>query len=119
MKRVISWFVDNSVSANLLMAVLVIGGLLTLVSIRQEEFPAIDTEVIPVEDLATYYGWVGDAEKSLEWVLRAYELSPSGVEPRVIESALFERVREDPRFRRGVDRVRSGIWDRVRAQSGS
>jgi TolB-like protein len=78
---------------------------------------SIFTEVIPAEDLATYYAWVGDAEMSLEWVRRAYELSPRGVEPRVIESALFERVREDPRFRLEVERVRAGIWDRVRTQS--
>ena len=60
---------------------------------------------------------MGDAEKSLQWVRLAYELSPSGVEPRVIESALFQRVREDPHFQREVERVRAVIWDRVRAQS--
>jgi len=78
---------------------------------------SIFTDVIPAEDLATYYAWVGNAERSLEWVRRAYELSPSGVEPRVIESAFFERVREDPRFRREVEQVRAVIWERVRRQS--
>ena len=48
MNRVISWFVDNPVAANLLMAVMVVGGGLTLLSIRQEEFPSIDTQVITI-----------------------------------------------------------------------
>ncbi len=72
------------------------------------------TEVIPAEDLATYYAWVGDPARALEWVKRAYELSPSGVEPRVLESALFERARENARFSREVESLRAGIWDRVR-----
>ena len=60
------------------------------------------------------------ATKSFDLILAEslwHELSPSGVEPRVIESALFERVREDPRFRREVERVRAVIWERVRRQS--
>lgn len=75
------------------------------------------TEVIPAEDLATYYAWAGDASRALEWTRRAYDLSPSGVEPRVIESALFERVRNDPHFSVEVERIRSEIWDRVRRAS--
>ncbi|MCP4007350.1 MAG: efflux RND transporter permease subunit [bacterium] len=48
MRRIITWFVDNPVAANLLMAVLLIGGGLSLFSIRQEEFPSMDTEVVQV-----------------------------------------------------------------------
>jgi hypothetical protein len=71
------------------------------------------TDVIRAEDLATYYAWVGDPVPSLEWVRRAYDMSPSGVEPRVLESALFDRVRADERFRREVEQTRAEIWDRV------
>jgi multidrug efflux pump subunit AcrB len=46
--RVIAWFVDNRVTANLLMVVLVGGGLFTLTTIRQEEFPSIDLDIIQV-----------------------------------------------------------------------
>ena len=77
----------------------------------------IFTDVVRVEDLATYYAWIGDADASLEWVARAFQLSPSGVEPRVLESALFEHVRDDPRFKREVESIRSGIWERVRRES--
>ncbi len=48
MKTILSWFVDNPVAANLLMAVLVAGGLLTLLTIRQEEFPSIDLDMIQI-----------------------------------------------------------------------
>jgi len=46
--RIIAWFAHNPVAANLLMLVLVTGGLLALPTIRQEEFPAIDTDLIRI-----------------------------------------------------------------------
>src|SRR5690606_39181229 len=48
MKGIITWFVDNPVAANLLMAVLVVGGLISLGNLRQEEFPQVELEVITV-----------------------------------------------------------------------
>ena len=75
------------------------------------------TDVTRAEDLATYYAWIGDTERSLEWLKRAYELSPSGVEVRVLESALFDRMRSDPEFAREVAQIRGRIWDRVRDAS--
>ncbi len=41
MKSLIAWFADNGVAANLLMAVVVVGGLLTAPRILQEVFPEI------------------------------------------------------------------------------
>jgi TolB-like protein len=78
---------------------------------------AVFTDVIRAEDLATYYAWVGNPEAALEWVRRAYNMSPSGVEPRVLESALFDRAQADDTFRREVDRIRAGIWERVQRES--
>lgn len=49
MRSVIAWFVYNPVAANLLMLILVVGGLLTLPSIHQEEFPNIDTDIIQIK----------------------------------------------------------------------
>ncbi len=48
MSGVIAWFVHNPVAANLLMLVLVVGGMITVPTIRQEEFPAIDTDLVRV-----------------------------------------------------------------------
>lgn len=48
MSGIIAWFVHNPVAANLLMAVLLAGGLMALPTIRQEEFPAIDSDLIRI-----------------------------------------------------------------------
>ena len=48
MQKLIDWFVDNSVAANLLMMILVCGGLLALPLIHQEEFPTLDVDAVQV-----------------------------------------------------------------------
>ena len=49
MKRAIAWFVGNPVAANLLMAMLVIGGLVSAISLHLEEFPRIDRDVVSIK----------------------------------------------------------------------
>ncbi len=46
MSWVIAWFAENHVAANLLMFVLVLGGLVALPLIQQRSFPDIDTNVV-------------------------------------------------------------------------
>ena len=48
MRRLITWFVDNPVAANLLMAILLLGGFATLLTVRQEEFPSVDLDAIQI-----------------------------------------------------------------------
>jgi len=48
MHTAISWFTKNPVAANLLMFVLVIGGILSLLTVHQEEFPNMDVRMITV-----------------------------------------------------------------------
>ena len=48
MTRVIAWFVGNPVAANLLMMILVVGGVISLTQVKQEEFPEIDLGLIQV-----------------------------------------------------------------------
>jgi len=71
------------------------------------------TAVITYEDLAIDYAWRGDAKKALEWAAFAYGKSPVGLEIRVLESALFDAVRDDPEFSRTIREIRDGIYDRV------
>ncbi|UCD25410.1 MAG: hypothetical protein JSW51_05710, partial [Gemmatimonadota bacterium] len=78
---------------------------------------SVFTDVIRFEDLATYYALVGDAPAAAAWAERAYRLSPSGIESMVLQSALFDGVRQNPDFREAVSRIRSGIWDRVKTES--
>ena len=48
MNRIIAWFAANHVAANLLMALLIAGGLLTLPTVKQEVFPELALPVISV-----------------------------------------------------------------------
>ncbi|MCA8913212.1 MAG: efflux RND transporter permease subunit [Planctomycetes bacterium] len=48
MTAFVAWFTRNHVAANLLMAMLVIGGLLTMPFIRRTQFPDLDPETISV-----------------------------------------------------------------------
>ncbi len=81
MNRIIAWFVENPVAANLMMAVFVVGGLLALPSIRQEEFPSVDTDVIQV---------------SVEY---------PGAAPEEIEDAICIRVEEEIEGTADIDRI--------------
>ena len=48
MNRAINWFVHNPVAANLLMILLLVGGALMVLSIRQEIFPEFSTDTITI-----------------------------------------------------------------------
>jgi multidrug efflux pump subunit AcrB len=48
MNRIIAWFARNHVAANLLMALMVFGGLFSLPNIQQKTFPDIDVNVISI-----------------------------------------------------------------------
>jgi len=48
MRRVIGWFVSNPVAANLLMTILIAGGVISIFQIRQEEMPPIDLDMVSV-----------------------------------------------------------------------
>jgi multidrug efflux pump subunit AcrB len=48
MRSIIRWFVDNPVAANLLMMVLIVGGLISLSNIRQEEFPDVELDAVSI-----------------------------------------------------------------------
>ena len=48
MKRAIAWFAHNHVAANLLMMILVVGGLSALGSIHQKSFPDVNVEMVQI-----------------------------------------------------------------------
>lgn len=71
------------------------------------------SRVTRLEDLAIHYAWLGDAEEALIWVRQAYAASPTGVETRLYESALFDPLRDDQDFVDAVDTLRRDRWERV------
>ena len=48
MKSIIAWFIDNPVASNLLMVILVAGGLLSLTQLNKEQFPDVELGVVQV-----------------------------------------------------------------------
>ena len=48
MKRAIAWFAENHVAANLLMVMLIVGGLVSIPGIQQKTFPDIDIDMIQI-----------------------------------------------------------------------
>lgn len=77
------------------------------------------TEVVVFEDLAVHFAHRGDPENALFWTARAYAASPAGVEIRVIESELFDKVRDDPDFAASVAAIRDDLYSRVRRDSAA
>ena len=83
MPRIIAWFVHNPVAANLLMMILVVGGLLALPRIHQEEFPNIEVDAVQVK------------------------VPYLGAAPEEVESAVCVRVEEAVQGSEGIDTIRS------------
>ncbi len=48
MKRLIQWFVENPIAANLLMVVILVGGVFNLASLNKEAFPSVGTNKIQI-----------------------------------------------------------------------
>jgi serine/threonine-protein kinase len=85
--------------------------------VRAGRVDSVYTNVVRVEDLACYYAWTGDRARALEWLEEAYRLSPIGVDHRVLHSALFDRLRQDPEAQQRVEQLTGAIWSRVRTSS--
>ena len=71
------------------------------------------TAVIRADGLASYYAWSGDHVTALRWLQYAFEQSPMGVDRRVLESALFRGLREDPVRAAQLRAMTDRVWPRV------
>ena len=76
MKFVIGWFVGNPVAANLLMTILVVGGLIAVFQIRHEDLPSIESNIVTVS-----VPYLGAAPEEVEnGVLLRIEETVAGIE---------------------------------------
>ena len=75
------------------------------------------TEVITYEELATYYAFTGNAEESQKWLMRSFATSPAGIEFRVLESALFDPVRDNQKFDAAIGAIRADLYNMVARRS--
>ncbi len=74
------------------------------------------SDVVLAQELATYYAWRGDGEETLKFVRLAFERSPVGIDQRLIQSGLFDKVRKMPGFENELRRLEEGTWPRVLEQ---
>ena len=93
MKRILDWFVDNPVAANLLMILVAVGGGLTLWTgaVKQELFPDINPPIITVSVLYP------------------------GAAPEEVEEAITIKIEEAVHDIEGVDEVTSSSVENVAA----
>ena len=83
MQTAIRWFANNSVAANLLMVLLLLGGTYGAISTNQEEFPNFDVKVVTVQ------------------------VPYLGAAPIEVEKAVCVRVEESIEGLEGIDKLRS------------
>ena len=83
MHTAIAWFTRNPVAANLLMAVLCVGGFLSILTVNQEEFPSFD---IPIVTITVPY---------------------LGAAPEEVEQGVCIRVEEAIESVAGIDKIHS------------
>jgi TolB-like protein/tetratricopeptide (TPR) repeat protein len=81
---------------------------------------SIFSPAITARGIAEYFAWTGNAEESLAWLKRAYAVSPVGEEFHFIASGIYDKVRNEPRFKAGLQQARTQIYERVqRARLGA
>lgn len=80
------------------------------------ETDAVYSDVVPAQELATYYAWIGNAEESLKYLRLAFRRSPVGFDQRIVQSGVFDRVRETPGFSEELSRLQDAAWPRVLEQ---
>ena len=83
MLRPIAWFAQNPVAANLLMLILLLGGVLSMLTVHQEEFPNIDPEIVSI--VVPYLG----------------------AAPEEVEQGVCVRIEEAIEGIQGIDKIRS------------
>jgi len=63
--------------------------------------------------LAAYDAYRGDVDGAITWLERSYELSPSAIDFRFLDSGLFDKVRGDPKWRAALKRVETRVRGRL------
>ncbi len=80
---------------------------------REEDGATPYANVVPAQELATYYAWVGQPQASLRFLRLAFARSPAGIDTRILESGVYDRVRAAPAFQAELQRLLEGVWPLV------
>lgn len=74
-------------------------------------------EAMAAQELAIYAAWRKRPEEAAQWMERAFTLSPTGIDPRVLRSGLFDDVMRDPAFAALAQKLPAEAWERVARES--
>ncbi len=74
-------------------------------------------EALAAQELAIYSAWVRRSAEARRWLRTAFELSPIGLDPRILRSGLFDEVLRDPEFVKDVATLPGEAWARVNQES--
>ncbi len=77
---------------------------------------AVYSDVVPAQELATWYAWVGKPEECLRFLRLAFARSPVGIDLRIVQSGVYDRVRDAPGFAKELQRIQAEVWPRVLEQ---
>ena len=75
--------------------------------------PRNHEEMLSYRAIAMFYAWVGEVDQTLDWLERGFTWSHNAVEFRIMDSAIFDEVREDSSFRSGLERIRTRMRERL------
>ena len=91
----------------------------SLVAIFEGRLPAdtLYSDAIVPQELVMYQAWIGDVTGCLRWLRAAFERSPVGIDPRLVASAIFDRVRGVPGFRQELKQLTDEAWQRLLRES--
>ena len=87
--------------------------------VRMVSTDAVDdvyADVLPAQELATWYAWNGNAKEALAYVRLAFARSPVGIDSRIVQSSVFDRVRGTDGFQEELRRLEAAVWPRVLEQ---
>ena len=77
---------------------------------------AVYSDVVPAQELATWYAWTGNAAECLRYLQLAFARSPVGIDLRIVQSGVYDRVREAKGFARELQALQDAVWPRVLEQ---
>ena len=80
--------------------------------------PRNHEEMLSYRAIAMFYAWVGEVDQTLDWLERGFTWSHNAVEFRIMDSAIFDEVREDSSFRSGLERIRTRMRERLLKAAG-
>ena len=104
----IGWFARNGVAANLLMALILTGGAMTLFTIKQEVFPEFSVDMISVS-----VAYLGAAPEEVEEALKTHPDVEDAVVVGVPDERWGQAVTGVVELRRGAELDEAGLRQHV------